>query len=143
MDTSRGGLGGLDLGIRSMDQQHQDLLALIGELESLHHGGCDAQALDDMLPQLQTYAAFHFSEEEAMMQMLVGEDAAVRQHRVQHQDFVRQIQHFVELREFHSDQAVATRLVQYLRVWLLEHIDTADRDIAAKLLAQCQAFAVH
>lgn len=133
----------LDLGIRSIDRQHQDLLASIGELETLHHDGRDAEALDVLLPQLQTYALFHFSEEDGMMRMLVGQDEAVCQHRIQHQAFVRQVQYFVESREFHGDRAVATRLVQYLRAWLVHHIDTADRDIAGKLLAQCHAFAAH
>ena len=132
-----------NLGILSIDGQHQELLALIEQLQSRHLDGQDDYALDMVIPQLQAYARFHFGEEESLMHLLVGEDALVADHRSQHQAFLAEIAHAVESREFHSDRAVMAALVPYLRTWLLEHIDTADRAITERLLAQCQTFAFH
>ena len=56
----------MDSGIRAIDSQQH---ALIERFEKAHTAGHSAQALTDVLPQLETYAPFHFDEEVG----LVGE----------------------------------------------------------------------
>lgn len=135
--------GKVDTGIHTIDRQHQDLLSLTGEIEMLHRTQQDAHILNEMLPQLRTYALFHFNEEEQLMHMWVGEDAWVQQHRLQHQDFIRQIEHLQELREFHSDRSTVEQLIAFLRDWLLHHIATTDRAMGAKMLSQLPGVAGH
>lgn len=126
----------LDTGIRSVDRQHLELLEWMAQFEATHVTGNNAQALDDILPQLEVYALFHFSEEEKLMGTLAGEDALRRSHVAQHHAFIDQIKVLTSARASAGDQEVAENLTKFLRQWLVEHIATADVMLCQKLLKQ-------
>lgn len=127
----------LDVGIRSIDLQHQELFSLLSQLNTLHKVGKSQQALDEVLPQLQNYALFHFSEEEDLMQALVGCEEAIQTHRIQHQAFANQLDRLiVERGEKARDDELVVRLARFLEAWLVNHINTSDRDIARLMLTQ-------
>lgn len=133
----------LDTGVRSTDLQHQELFAVINELATLHATGYDTEALNEVLPQLNTFIQFHFSEEETLMHMLVAEDDFEQQHLAQHREFTAHIAKLQNSRTRHNDTAIGEALVHYLRAWLPEHITTTDRELGRRLLTQHSAFAVH
>lgn len=138
------GLGGIPrTGIRSVDVQHQELVALIGQFEAAHFAGESANALQDVLPQLETYALFHFMEEERLMETLVGEAVFVQMHLEQHHEFVRQIKQMTAELAHHDAVHVAAALVDYLRKWLLQHIATTDVALSRKLLSPHYVAARH
>lgn len=126
----------LDSGIRSIDSQHHALIALIERFEKAHFAGQNTQALTDVLPQLETYALFHFDEEEGLMKRLVGEDAFVRIHIAQHCEFISKIKQLAAQRQQHDDAQIAQDLAHYLRNWLFQHIATTDAVLSSKLLEQ-------
>ncbi len=127
----------LDVGIRAIDLQHQELFSLLSQLNTLHKVGKSQQALDEVLPQLQNYALFHFSEEEDLMQALVGCEEAIQTHRIQHQAFANQLDRLIVSRgEKARDDDLVVRLASFLEAWLVNHINTSDRDIARLLLTQ-------
>ena len=134
---------GLNTDIRSIDLQHQELVSLINQLETLHLAGRNAQALDEMLPQLHTYVLFHFREEEDLMVMLVGNEKLDKLHLAQHREFMAHMRTLQQRRNPNNEADTARVLVHYLNNWLLEHIATTDRDLGQKLLAQHTAFAEH
>lgn len=125
----------LNTGVRSIDFQHQELVALIAQFEAAHAAGDSAKALNDVLPQLEIYVLFHFGEEERLMGTLVGEAESVRAHLAQHQEFASQITQLAAARQHQGDASVAAALAGYLRKWLLHHIATTDVALSRKLLA--------
>lgn len=138
------GLGNIPrTGIRSVDVQHQELVALIGQFEAAHLAGESAKALQDVLPQLETYALFHFMEEERLMETLVDETAFVQMHLEQHHEFAQQIQQMTAEFAHHDAVHVAAALVEYLRKWLLQHIATTDVALSRKLLSPHPVLAHH
>lgn len=126
----------LDSGIHSIDSQHHALIALIDRFEKAHAAGHSTQALADVLPQLETYALFHFGEEESLMKNLVGEDVFVRIHIAQHGEFIRKIKQLAAQQPHHDDTQTAQALARYLRNWLFQHIATTDAVLSSKLLEQ-------
>lgn len=132
---------GLNTNIRSIDLQHQELVSLINQLETLHLAGHNTQALNEVLPQLHTYVLFHFREEEDLMVMLVGNEELDQLHLAQHREFIDHMHTLQQRRNPHNEADTAQALVHYLKNWLLEHIATTDRDLGQKLLAQHTAFA--
>ena len=50
-----------------IDQQHQKLLALLGELETAMLEGRGAEILGNTLDQVLEYTDYHFSTEEGLM----------------------------------------------------------------------------
>jgi hemerythrin len=133
----------LNTGVRSIDVQHQELVALIAQFEAAHGAGDSAKALDDVLPQLEIYVLFHFGEEERLMGALVGEAESVRAHLAQHQEFANQITQLSAERSHQGDASVAAALAGYLRKWLLHHIATTDVALSRKLLAKNPLLANH
>lgn len=133
----------LDTGVRSTDLQHRELIALINELATMQAAGYYTEALNEVLPQLKTHLQFHFSEEETLMHMLISEDDFEQQHRAQHREFSAHIEELQKNRSPQNDAHIAEALVQYVRVWMLEHIATTDRELGLRLLAQHAAFSVH
>ncbi len=130
----------LDVGIRSMDLQHQELFSLLSQLNALHKVGKSQQALDEVMPQLQNYALFHFSEEEDLMQALIGCEEVIQAHYLQHQAFVHQLDRLIVARGVNAlDDDLVVRLASFLESWLVNHINTADRDVARLLLTQFPA----
>lgn len=133
----------LDTGVRSIDLQHRELFALVNELTTLHATGYDTEALNEVLPQFNTFIQFHFSEEETLMHMLVAEDDFEQQHLAQHREFTAHIARLQKSRTPHNDTAIVKALVHYLHDWLPEHFTTTDRELGQRLLTQHSAFSVH
>lgn len=128
--------GMLNTGVRSIDVQHQELVALITQFEAAHGTGDSTGALDEVLPQLKIYVLFHFGEEERLMGNLVGEMESTQVHLAQHHEFASQIATLSAQRKPRGDAPVAADLVGYLRKWLLHHIATTDVALSRKLLAK-------
>lgn len=120
----------LATGIRSIDQQHYEWLSRTNDLISLHQEGRSTQALDDFLPCLKTYVLFHFSEEEMLLDRVAGGTEFERQHLGQHRAFARELEAFCQKRSFLTDQLVAESLGNYLENWLINHIASADQQLA-------------
>jgi diguanylate cyclase (GGDEF)-like protein/hemerythrin-like metal-binding protein len=115
-----------EVGIAEIDTQHARLVELLNRLsDALRNGEAHAAALQDVVH----YTAFHFASEERLMRTRHYDGAAA--HRDMHQRLLE------DLRGLCLDGAgVSVSLtVRYLREWLLRHVDGADRDLAAVLLA--------
>jgi len=121
----------LDTGIESIDQQHRQLVAMLGKLFEAMKDGAGSNLLNDILNSLEDYARSHFSDEERLM-----EDSGYPEmstHKTAHKLFQHKI---LELkRDFHKDQqgALSIRVVLFLRTWLTDHIGTVDQQLSKHL----------
>jgi hemerythrin len=59
----------LDLGIKTMDDEHRLQLALVGELAAAIREGREAGTTREVLARLQDYTEAHFLAEQLMMRL--------------------------------------------------------------------------
>lgn len=121
----------LATGLRQIDLQHQELIALINALEAACDTGHTHEALTEALPQLNAYVLFHFGTEEMLFKQAPSEHA--ERHRRQHAEFTDRVSAMQSV----AHQAVdLPALINYLKRWLIEHIMKTDRELARQILAR-------
>ncbi len=122
----------LAVGIAEIDNQHQRLIALINELSEIEHDQQkEMQAVEKALDELVSYTLYHFGTEERLMEDYVYADEET--HLRGHEQFLETITQMVE--NFSENEAVtAQQIINYLSVWLNQHILRTDKALAAYLL---------
>ena len=115
-----------EVGVPEIDAQHARLAALLNELGTALR---NAEPHQELLERTIAYTAFHFASEERLMRAcgFRGESA----HRAIHRRLL------AEIRALRTDgDGISVSLVlRFLQEWLFRHVDGADRDLAAALLA--------
>jgi hemerythrin len=102
-------------------------VSLLNELADALRNGQKHAAI---FREIVRYADFHFATEERLM-LTCRYDGAVA-----HQDMHRRLMDDVRSLRLDEAEGVSVSLtLRYLQEWLLRHIDGADRDLAAALLA--------
>jgi hemerythrin-like metal-binding protein len=114
----------LETGVSEMDAQHRRLFELIDALDLSIAEGSVRTAVEEIIPELATYAVRHFADEERLMerQHAPGLDA----HKTIHRAFEAKVSETIEsLRS--GKGVVASSLVNFLQDWLVEHIGGTDQ----------------
>lgn len=121
----------LETGVRVIDRQHEELVAMINELDTVRREGT-ADALEDIMQRLDAYIIFHFGTEEAMMAGLHQPPFMADLHCREHREFIAQ---FAQLRQraMIDNRPGIDELANYLGQWIFEHILKADRSLAVML----------
>jgi len=125
------------VGIKEIDTQHQVLLDILNKLT--HHSYDtlgEQKKLDllwDKLEELNQYAVFHFTIEEALLHEHLSDDKATTIHISQHRQYWVSINHFKKLAREDSMNIVA--LVEFMNSWWIEHILNTDSVMGEKLIA--------
>ena len=114
----------MSVGITEIDEQHKVLVGMINDLNEAMRAGRGKDALEDMIRGLKDYAAFHFGHEEKLMSS--HDFPGLLAHKARHRDFVKQVVDFEK--GFASGKAALTmEVMQFLKDWLVEHIQGTDR----------------
>ncbi len=122
-----------NIGIRSVDLQHQDLVEMINELEALHLAKNYGAALVQLMLRLNQYVIFHFSHEEDLMTQSLVQPEFKKQHLAEHNVFCEQLgAQAAEVRKGNEHAAIGA-LHAYLQSWLLEHIQQTDVEMAKQM----------
>ncbi len=130
-----------------VDQQHQQLVALINELGALAMSGepIEPKTLDMSLDAIVEYTLVHFSEEESLMLAAGIDPQHFIHHRDEHQDFIHEVMTMRQCTELVISERIFD-LVEYLVQWLVYHILGCDQSMARQLrsiaegLSSAQAF---
>lgn len=112
----------LSIGIKSIDEQHITLVAMVNELhDALQSSGQQCPALD-FVERLKAYALEHFHIEEGYMQAFAYPE--FKAHQKEHEDFCAAVQGF----ETACAQGTASpaEVLAYLKDWLTHHITGVD-----------------
>ena len=118
-----------DVGIDMMDKQHRKLAEHVNDLGAALMRGVGRAAISDRLAATVSYAQHHFESEERLMAARGYADAS--SHRKRHAQLLDDLQSFSTDFDTRS-MILATR---FLQEWLLRHIETEDRRLAAALKA--------
>lgn len=120
----------IELGIPSIDAEHRGQLERMNALgAAIARGGAPEQIADD-LADLIDYLDAHFNTEKKLMR-----EQGYPRADTHLQDHEAALALLRELRERlgAGDLAALEQLLRTLRVWLVSHIDTADRALATYL----------
>ncbi|MFZ2854318.1 MAG: bacteriohemerythrin [Rhodocyclaceae bacterium] len=125
----------LETGIRQIDLQHQELIEIINEFETAFEAGDEGRAMDDLLPRLAAYVAFHFATEEAMIPGVPGGAAHKALHTEQHNDFSERLMKLKSMpgHELRREMMV---ILEYLKQWLVDHIMKTDKQLARLIVVR-------
>jgi hemerythrin len=113
----------LSVNIDEMDQQHQSLLELMNRLHESISAGKGKGSSTAIVGEMVDYACKHFLAEEQLMQRF--RFPQLSDHKAEHAKFTNEVLAFQ--RRLQGGQAVsAYEVLQFLRQWLIIHIQESD-----------------
>jgi hemerythrin len=119
------------VGIEQIDAQHKVLIGYITDLETSVDNPDEKQRWSSIhyaIVQLRDYTRIHFSVEECLMEIL---DYPGRgPHIEEHKGFVETISD-LERRSITHNDITEGEIIEFLRRWLLNHIETSDREYSS------------
>ena len=118
--------------VKRCDEEHKKLFALINDLHDAMKTGKGKQVLERVIHKLLDYTKYHFSAEEALLQRTnYGE---LVPHRLKHRELTQKVEHFErEMKAGAVGQSV--QVTQYLKDWLVTHIQQTDQRYSTHLNA--------
>jgi hemerythrin-like metal-binding protein len=118
------------VGVKNLDEQHAEFIELMNELESSMQQGQIQSNVGSLLSRLMTHAHEHFSTEERLMETAGFPGLAM--HRVEHQALLFDVEEFA-IHFKQGDHAVGIELLNFLRGWLINHLQQMDQKYSAWL----------
>jgi hemerythrin len=122
------------VGVPSIDEQHKKLVAMLNELQNSMQAKQDHDALAKVLDGLINYAVSHLRYEEELLGK-AGYPSASK-HKKEHARLIKQV---FEVRAKYKEgggETLSTEVLNFLRKWLLNHIQGSDREYAPYLQAK-------
>lgn len=114
----------LKTGIPSIDDQHHNLIKLINKLHSGLMKGDSYEIFGEVLTQLLDYTNYHFQYEEKLFAQIKYEYE--EEHKRHHENLVKKVMKF-QYRYKSGDITLTMDVIQFLKSWLLEHIQVEDK----------------
>jgi len=114
----------LEVKVRALDADHQNLVRLLNEFYDAAQGGHGAAVLNDTLDRLVEYTNAHFAREEALLEKHDYPELA--DHRIAHQRLREQVQTYRASLDGATPPSDA-EVAMFLKNWLTRHIMTQDQ----------------
>ena len=112
-----------ELGIDIVDVQHEKLVNIINNLYDAFMQGKAQDIINETLKEMEEYAHYHFETEEDIINKYDYPD--LEQHILLHSDFFEKTNTYKE--DFlQGKEDVHYKLLDYLKDWLLNHIQGED-----------------
>ena len=124
-----------ETGLDVIDQQHRQLVARVNQLAALFLQGRDESSPNDLMTALLGCVEHHFSIEEAVWDVWLGDHEGVAAHRRTHADFLDALLRQRAETAAGSPDEVAERTLRFLTRRLAHHILDDDKRLARMALA--------
>jgi len=119
--------------IEEVDDEHQEIFRALADLEGvLSHDSHGSDTLK-VAERLTALALEHFAHEERLMR--AARYGSIRWHKRSHDAAARAVKRFV-VRIEQGEAGAGTELVEYLKRWLTDHAQVADKMMGAFLRNQ-------
>ena len=113
----------LSVGVRKLDEQHQQLVKMINTLIEIESETLDSEEVMDLLNQMTAYADSHFGQEEQYMRDFNYQ--GYLSHKQEHIHFKKRTIDFLSAAK-RDKQTLKNEITGYLRNWLVNHILRTD-----------------
>lgn len=115
-------------GIKSIDDQHKELINIIGSLSDLLSSGIDGDDIYDpmleIITSLTNYTIYHFKYEENLFEQYDYENKIA--HKLEHANLIAEIDN-LDFDSIDEDQvAYGKKILKFLLTWLFKHISGTD-----------------
>jgi len=115
------------------DRQHQELFRLVNELHDAMSQGRSKDVMQRVLQGLMKYTQTHFADEERAMRECGYPE--YDQHLAEHEKFTREVQRFAD--DYAQGRtALSISVIDFLCVWLRNHIASSDKRYSSALGAR-------
>lgn len=123
--------------VASIDRQHRHLLAMLKTMHHLNNPGLIhklflRQHLENLLDDMQAYAAEHFLHEEALMRAHLDNAHETATHFSIHHSYWQELKR-LQQSSAAKDPALTDSLCKFLERWWLTHICETDRRLGVML----------
>ena len=118
------------VGVEAIDDEHKELFEAVRGLESAMARFAAPEEMGVLLKKLVAAASSHFANEEAMMRAQKYSGLAL--HLANHQRLMEKVEAFAA-RHSRSGATVNQHALNFLRDWLLHHIESDDARLGAWL----------
>lgn len=116
------------IGVSEVDRQHQILVHLINELHQGVATKSDGQSISRSLEALVNYTVSHFAFEEEMFAHTGYPELAT--HKEAHENLLGDLANFGKRINNGVDEQLFAELLDFLKVWLVRHIQGSDKHYA-------------
>ncbi len=111
-------------GISRIDSEHKKLFGIINKvIYAKEHKG-DPEEIKEILVEMNNYALTHFKTEESYMEAF--NYPGYQNHKEEHNRFSDEIASYAD-KVVKGDSLIAHELLEYLKHWLVKHIQLTDR----------------
>lgn len=124
----------LSVGVPEIDGEHQILLGLYNDAVRAFTAGCSLADKQKFVQDLDTYAFYHFSTEEALMR--VCRYPRAKEHGGEHATFRRDLA--LLKAELEGGPEFEAHALSFIRTWIVRHISHSDKALGA-FLAEASA----
>ncbi len=121
-----------EVGVPSIDEQHQKLIDLINELGLAITTQIEVPRFDDLTQRLRDYIVFHFRDEERLFEQSRMPEEEQKSHKAKHKFFEERVAAVIAEKDW-SDSEATEELFDFLVTWLVKHILVVDRNITQYL----------
>jgi hemerythrin len=111
-------------GIEEIDIQHRKIADYISELYGSISQNVAAETSNLIVEELVQYTKTHFVYEEKLMEQ--NKFTKIDEHKKVHEEFKNKLNVFIDKAQ--KKQQITFQLVQFLRDWLIEHIQVEDKE---------------
>ncbi len=114
----------LSVGNPILDQHHQHLFDLLGQIARIGAGGLGLDTVRAVFDDLNGYIAYHFTEEEAMMER--AGFPFLELHKHSHQTIAMRVADLYAELSVANVERVTGELYEFMTGWLVHHIEIED-----------------
>ncbi len=118
------------VGVKSLDDDHRKLLNLINHLQTAVHYQTGEIFEKEALDEVVAYTKYHFKREEKMMEEAGYAD--LEAHKELHAKMIAEVDGFLKEYDKRGHEALE-EVAQYLKDWLVGHINGTDQEYSPLL----------
>ncbi len=120
----------LSVEVDEIDEDHRKLINIFNILNHAVTDGESPDYLAAVLEELVNCAVWHFSHEERLM--LKYEYGGMEEHKAIHRELIKSVKE-LQQRILQADKTMTDGDVEFLEIWLTEHILTDDMKLGSHL----------
>ena len=106
------------------DEEHKNIILIINKMNAALQKNDEREKVSDTLNEMTSYASNHFKAEEDYMRRF--EFPEYELHKEEHRKFIKTTVDFCK-RVMNGDYNIAFDLLEYLKQWLVNHIQGTDK----------------
>ena len=115
------------LNVSAIDSEHQKLF-LIAQKALSYSGQNKINHVKNTILELYNYMKQHFENEEKYMESIAY--PLYEEHKILHEDIIKQMNDFIKLLPKMKIEEFERKLIEYMDIWLVNHIVYEDKKLA-------------